>query len=236
MPYIENPKTAGSDIVCAIPQSGTYCPMRCEHCFFLGGRSYLEPLKHHLPNLPKNVRPDQIVRINDGLDSGVDWPSVRDYCASLHRSGTECFLNTAIPIGPHTCSGWPYMLTINPGRHTDTSFFGPNPRPLPRPFAVRFRANTWNVQLAREAVRAWTPTPVILTFMAYTTEIKSPYYTHRQRTLNPYWVVTQEGWDLVCSAMPVDTAWYTCGRDADTHACKHCRNCEVLYRCRNKYY
>ena len=72
--YIENPKTKGSGIVCAIPQTGT-CPNKCEDCFFQSGRSYLEPLVDNLPNLPEEVD-YQIVRINDGNDSNVDYPAV----------------------------------------------------------------------------------------------------------------------------------------------------------------
>jgi hypothetical protein len=41
MSYIENPKTKGSGIVCAIPQPGV-CPIGCEDCFFQSGRSFLE--------------------------------------------------------------------------------------------------------------------------------------------------------------------------------------------------
>lgn len=52
MSYIENPKTKGSGIVCAIPQTGV-CPIGCEDCFFQSDRSFLEPLDENLPSSGK---------------------------------------------------------------------------------------------------------------------------------------------------------------------------------------
>jgi len=52
MTYKENPKTKGSGILCAIPQTGR-CPMQCSDCFFQSGRSFLEPLDENLPNMPE---------------------------------------------------------------------------------------------------------------------------------------------------------------------------------------
>ena len=66
---IENPKTKGSGILCAIPQRGT-CPLKCSDCFFQSGRSYLEPLDRNLPNLPSSEEATgRVVRMNDGNDS-----------------------------------------------------------------------------------------------------------------------------------------------------------------------
>jgi len=76
MPYIENPKTKGSGIICCIPQAGE-CPIHCDDCFFQSGRSYLEPLDVNLPNLPsKEESQGRVVRVNDGNDSNNDREAV----------------------------------------------------------------------------------------------------------------------------------------------------------------
>jgi len=91
--YRENPKTQGSGIVCAIPQTGT-CPNGCEDCFFQSGRSYLEPLDETLPNLPPaKIAAGRIVRVNDGNDSNVR----RDEVMRAVQTYPMRFYNTAIP-------------------------------------------------------------------------------------------------------------------------------------------
>jgi len=136
VPYIENPKTKGSGIVCCIPQKG-HCPNKCPECFFQNGRSYLEPLADNLPNMPDPAQVNalgQVVRVNDGNDSNVQKEVVLPQ--------TECyrdkFYNTAIPdldfpgVVARAYAGgqctetkrqMPVVLTINPGRLCDERFF-----------------------------------------------------------------------------------------------------------------
>ncbi|GAG14067.1 unnamed protein product, partial [marine sediment metagenome] len=157
--YKENPKTKGSGIICAIPQIGT-CPNNCEDCFFQSGRSYLEPLEDNLPNIPEQVD-YQVVRVNDGNDSNVDYPTVEMKTQHyLHR-----FFNTAIPKIPSKTV--PFVLTVNPGKQTDKSFW--HLSTAKNLMFVRFRANTWNIELQKECIEFYSrrDIPIVLTFMAY---------------------------------------------------------------------
>ena len=225
MSYIENPKTKGSGIICCIPQTGK-CPVGCPDCFFQSGRSYLEPLEENLPNMPEvEDTVNRVVRVNDGNDSNND--------VALVRKATEdyanVFYNTSIPKNLESFID-PVVLTVNSGKMTDNVAHLLDPIPKNLMF-VRVIANTWNVRVINDAVAHYTvkDVPVVLTFMAYYTESipeeHKQYYSYRKRTLNSYWVITQEGWDEVYSRYKYNPYVYTCGRDADTHACKFCGNC-----------
>jgi hypothetical protein len=126
MTYIENPKTKGSGILTAIPQLGR-CPNECDDCFFqTNDRSYLAPLSEHLPNMPT---PEQsrgyVIRVNDGNDSNVQ----RDLVISSTDCYEDRFFNTAIPRALDTFPG-PVVLTVNPGKFTDNTFYSLDPIPL----------------------------------------------------------------------------------------------------------
>jgi len=225
MSYIENPKTKGSGIICCIPQTGK-CPVGCDDCFFQSGRSYLEPLEENLPNMPElEDTIDRVVRVNDGNDSNNGTISV---CLAT-RKYRNAFYNTSIPKKLEFFVD-PVVLTVNPGNMTDCKAHLLDPIPNNLMF-VRVRANTWNVRVINDAVAHYTAkdVPVVLTFMAYYTETipkeHKQYYGYRKRTLNSYWVITQEGWDEVYGRYKHNPYVYTCGRDADTHACKFCGNC-----------
>ncbi|MBU1028855.1 hypothetical protein KKE28_01480, partial [Patescibacteria group bacterium] len=134
--YIENPKTAGSGIICGIPQRGV-CPVGCADCFFQSGRSYLEPLDEKLPNLPT---PEQakgrIVRLNDGNDSN----NQRVLVMAAADQYEHVFFNTSIPKDL-AGFGRPVVLTVNPGKKTDRNAHLLTPPPTNLMF-VRFRTNT----------------------------------------------------------------------------------------------
>ncbi len=225
MTYIENPKTKGSGIVCAIPQTGE-CPVGCEDCFFQSGRSYLEPLDENLPNLPNRTEAyGRVVRMNDGNDSNVSRSEVQE----VSKRYENVFFNTSMVQGLNDYPG-PVVLTVNPGDSTDTSF--PDLFPVPKNLMfVRFRVNMWNLDLLDSAVAHYTSqrTPVVVTFMAYFTssvrEGFEHYYTYRKRTMNSYWVITPNGWDEVMERYKDNPLVYTCGKDANTFPCKHCGNC-----------
>lgn len=225
--YIENPKTKGSGIICCIPQTGT-CPNKCEDCFFQSGRSYLEPLDENLPNMPPiKLAKNYVVRVNDGNDSNVN----RQLVMKSVKKYPHKFYNTAIP---HDLGGFdaPVALTLNPGQMTDRNFFvHASPVAPPNLMFVRFRVNTWNLNLCDLAVAHYRAleVPVILTFMAYYTEsipdAAKEDYEFRKRTLNSYWVITPKAWDKVKERYAKNRYVYTCGQDADTHACRFCGNC-----------
>lgn len=225
MPYIENPKTKGSGVLCAIPQKGE-CPMKCKDCFFQSGRSFLEPLADNLPNLPSVEQAEgMVVRMNDGNDSNVQRSVVLE-AASKYK---EVFFNTSIP---HLDFPGPVVLTINPGNTTDTHFHTFKKfESLTNLMFVRFRANTWNVELLKQAVAYYTPLgiPVILTFMAYygeeIPEEHKENYTFRKRTLNSYNVITAEAADQIMKPYKDNNMVYMCGKDVNTFSCKRCGNC-----------
>ncbi|HUX55573.1 MAG TPA: hypothetical protein VMV77_01270 [Bacteroidales bacterium] len=225
--YKENPKTKGSGILCAIPQTGT-CPNKCEDCFFQSGRSYLEPLQNNLPNMPEDILGYHVVRVNDGNDSNNDKDTV--FCGTagyLHK-----FYNTAIPNLDFDA---PVVLTANPGKMTDSDFHKIDCPPDNLMF-VRFRANTWNTELQRQCIRYYCQKeiPIVLTFMAYfnaVNKIPKAYeddYVFRKRTLNSYYAITTKAWHAVMK-MYEDNKWvYSCGKiegeKGDTH-CRFCGNC-----------
>ena len=224
--YIENPKTKGSGIVCAIPQTGT-CPNKCPDCFFQSGRSYLEPLEDNLPNLPTPEFADnRVVRVNDGNDSNVDrlvvYKSVDAY--------DNFFFNT-ISIDDLEGYDAPVVLTINPGHMTDNSFHRIEDPPTNLMF-VRFRTNTWNLAVCEQAVDWYgdREVPIILTFMAYHKEESIPThqrhnYFYRKRTINPYYVIDTRAWKRVMDEYWTNKWVYSCGREGISSGCKDCGNC-----------
>ena len=226
--YIENPKTKGSGIVCAIPQKGM-CPNQCEDCFFQSGRSYLEPLSENLPNLPPaEATKNRVVRINDGNDSNVDREGVME---AAERYGMY-FYNTAIPDDLREFNA-PVVLTVNPGKSTDQSAYCIRPTPQNLMF-VRFRTNTWNLSLCDKIVEHYSEegVPIVLTFMAYFTGViprdHEKNYVFRKRTLNSYWAITTKAWERIMNRYKYNKWVYSCGKvegELGTTLCRHCGNC-----------
>lgn len=226
--YIENPKTKGSGIICAIPQTGI-CPNRCEDCFFQSGRSYLEPLDEHLPNMPgKEMAKRCVVRINDGNDSNHQQELV---IASTQKYPMK-FYNTAIPKNLEIFDA-PVVLTVNPAKKTDTGAYllGLVSKNL---MFVRIRVNTWNLKLVDKVVAHYSEreVPIILTFMAYFVgKIPSEHeanYVFRKRTLNSYHAITTKAWERIMSRYKYNKWVYSCGKiegEKGTSACRHCGNC-----------
>lgn len=234
MPYVENPKTKGSGIVCCIPQEGV-CPIGCEDCFFMGGRSYLEPIDHNLPNMPdaeQVIKRHQVVRVNDGNDSNIGRRNV----VRMTRQYPLRFYNTSIPndIGGFDS---PVVLTLNPGKMTDDRFHkleGSIPVNL---MFVRFRVNSWNISdIGSKAVDFYTSkgVPVVFTFMAYfdtataIPEIHKDNYIFRRRVLNSYWAITTKAWLDVMDKFRTNKLVYSCGHiegELGDTKCKYCGNC-----------
>jgi hypothetical protein len=232
IPYTENPKTAGSGIVCAIPQTGP-CPNGCEDCFFQSGRSYLEPLADHLPNLPPVAMTiNKVVRINDGNDSNVRRSEVM---AAAGRYALR-FYNTAIPDNLDGFDA-PVVLTVNPGPMTDTAFHRLAKIP-PNLMFVRVRTNTWNIDaVVKPAVAFYASgqVPVVLTFMAYyRTAVPQAHrtdYILRKRTLNRYQAIRTAAWRRIMRLWedtPAEKWVYSCGKvegEGQDTSCKRCGNC-----------
>jgi hypothetical protein len=239
--YIENPKTKGSGIYACIPQIGI-CPSKCPDCFFQSGRSYLEPLAEHLPNIPsKRLCENRVVRVNDGNDSYFLSPVE---IAHIIQTFPMCFFNTSVPKDLWKYQGEnqaghfvhiPYVLTVNPGIDTDKKFTKLDGKNLSLMF-VRFRTNTWNLSLAKECVKYYSEReiPIILTFMAYFTELEAipedhlKNYVYRKRTSNEYYAITTEAWRNVMKNFE-DNKWvHSCGKiegeKGDTR-CRFCGNC-----------
>jgi hypothetical protein len=236
MAYKENPKTRGSGIICAIPQTGE-CPNHCADCFFQSGRSYLEPLNENLPNMPPvEAAQYRVVRVNDGNDSNVN----RDYVMERCKQYPLKFYNTSLPFDLGAFDA-PVVLTVNPGAQTDETFntLGSIPRNL---MFVRFRVNTWNLDLCDMAVGYYSARniPIVLTFMAYFTgDIKKGYeddYILRKRTLNEYRAITTTAWERVMGRYRHNKWVYSCGKiegERGTTACRHCGNClREFFACR----
>jgi hypothetical protein len=225
MAYIENPKTKGSGVICGIPQKGE-CPVKCADCFFQSGRSYLEPLDEHLPNLPSvEQAKGRVVRLNDGNDSNNE----RELVIEAAKTYEHAFFNTSIPRDL-AGFGRPVVLTVNPGKMTDRSAHLVDPAPANLMF-VRFRTDAWNLELCDKVVAHYTArkVPVVLTFMAYYTEsIPVGYgedYSFRRRTMNSYWVITPAAWDRILARYAGNQWVYPCGKDANTFGCHRCGNC-----------
>jgi len=226
--YIENPKTKGSGIICAIPQIGI-CPNKCEDCFFQSGRSYLEPLSDNTPNLPAvEDTKFRVVRVNDGNDSNVNRALVMNSVKNYPMR----FYNTAIPKDLEGFDA-PVVLTVNPGKDTDNHWVSLNPIPKNLMF-IRVRVNVWNLTLTDEVVDYYSrrEVPIILTFMAYfVTPIKEGFKQHylfRKRTLNSYWAISTASWETVMNRYKYNKWVYCCGKiegEKGTTACRHCGNC-----------
>lgn len=228
MSYLENPKTKGSGVVCAIPQT-TRCPGNCKDCFFQSGRSYLEPLAENLPNMPKPHK-NRVVRVNDGNDSNND----RELVIEATKPYPWKFFNTSFPQDLQRYPA-PVVLTINPGRMTDKKFYQID-KPPPQLMFVRFRVNTWNLGLCDKAVAYYAAreVPVVLTFMAYHDILDIPEghrhnYEDRVRTTNTYWAITTEAWhEEVMEQYWFNRYVYSCGKIEGKEGgtkCKHCGNC-----------
>jgi len=231
MAYIENPKTKGSGILCAIPQK-TKCPMKCKGCFYQSGRGYLEPLVEHLPNLPDPKWANDngyIVRMNDGNDSNVEREKVIE-AASKYK---DVFYNTA--IAKLDFPG-PVVLTVNPGALTDTSFL--KVKPEKNLMFVRFRTNLWNTPLCEDVVKYYTSkgVPVVLTFMAYDDLNDIPEgarfnYPLQERTTNTYYAISHAAWELIMMHWKDNPLVYSCGRygcvrwKGGQTGCEYCGNC-----------
>jgi hypothetical protein len=225
----ENPKTAGSRITPCRPQTGP-CPNGCTDCFYKGGRYYEDIDIPHIPD-PDWVREnDLIVRMNDGHDSSHGFEEV----LKTAKMYSNVFFNTQ---HPHRLSEFPgpVVLTIN-GQYTDHAvWMVSDTRNL---MAVRFRLNTWNIDLARLAHNYYLPRdiPTLYTFMAYYREYDAipeehkKNYIWKKRTVNSYWCISGRARTALEELLIPHSSYTLACTSRTSHACKDCRNCERLYK------
>jgi hypothetical protein len=171
---------------------------------------------------------DRIVRVNDGNDSNVERDLVeRVATGSLYR---DFFFNTSMPIRLAEFPG-PFVLTVNPGKMTDTNFHRLDTAP-PNMMFARVRVNMWNLEsVVKPAVWDYAGrlhVPVVLTFMAYySTPVKAGFenaYHWDRRTINPYWILKRERIDEIEKIFwDMDTV-HLCGRHGHS-LCRECGNC-----------
>lgn len=237
MSYIENPKTKGSGIYCAIPQNYKLCSRNCKNCFFQNGRSYLEPLAENLPNIPpKEIIDNFVIRVNDGLDSGENIAHVIE----VTKNWPNKFYNTSWFnefVYRKLYEYGPIVLTINPDSMTDEEVWIPITNFKRFFMAVRFRANMWNQKLLKLAVEYWTSqdVPVIITFMRYyekPKEINSclDCYDYKDHILNPSWSININGWEsIMWDYAGCNSLVFTCGAGPDKPLCRDCGVCLQLY-------
>lgn len=242
MTYIENPKTKGSGIYCAIPHEET-CKVGCKDCFFTNGRSYLEPLSENLPNMPdREIQFHNVIRVNDGHDSSMNIVNVIEKSSKyLLKFYNTCFMHLIDKFDD------PVVLTVNAAEMTDNSFltildsFNQVPKNL---MMVRVRVNTWNLEVVRNAVQYYgdLEIPIILTFLAYDKTVdemplmyQNQHYIKRVRTINEYYAITTQSWRHIMNYWK-DTKYekwvYSCGKIEGEHgttACLRCGNCVREY-------
>ena len=237
MPYIENPKLAGSGLIACVPQEGS-CPFGCPDCFANAANSYLPG---HGANIPSREQAEgRIVRVNDANDSN----NQRELVMATAADYEDAFYNTS---RPRLDFDRPVVLTINPGDKTDASFWTLEDCGLSAPPAnlmfVRFRVHTWSMDLCDKAVRYWTGlgTPFVLVFMAHPQEPvrketrlgtecesrgESLGYIRRKRTLNEYWAVAPDTWASIMYAYRKSPLVYSCGESiTGSIKCARCGNC-----------
>lgn len=235
--YIPNPKLAGSGILAAIPQKGR-CPIGCADCFFQSGRSYLEPLLDHTPNMPPDSMADScaLVRVNDGNDSGNGAEKVlRDTFRFARKFFNTSMKSAVARLAPH-----PVVLTLNPAGMTDSRIHVLDVVP-PHLMFFRFRVNTWNLDLLDLAIERLIDErdekerrPIVLTWMAYHSGDDIPPgpfradYVERRRTLNTYWAITSAAWKRIMDDFRFSRWVYSCGKsegEQGVTACRFCGNC-----------
>jgi hypothetical protein len=214
-------------IIDAIPQTGE-CPLYCSECFY-NAPGFYRPIDQPLiPTMEEAL--NKIVRVNSGNDSNVQ----RDLVIAATKDYPRKFYNTSVPrLG----FGAPVVLTIN-GRDTDETFYLPSDVKgnLDDLMFVRFRVNTWNLELCDEAVKAWCAgekIPLVLTTMRYhrLDSVKKPEdYSYHKHILNDYYSLTSSALRGVFSRYRNENLVYYCGNTiTESTMCSDCKVCDITF-------
>ena len=227
----ENPKLVGTKILDCIPQTGM-CPVGCVECYYNGPMWYRtrdEPL------IPSKIEADgRVVRFNTGLDSNVE----REKVIEASKDYEDFFFNTAIPRfdfpGPvvFTCNS----KAVTKSAPADSIAYFADFDEAENLMYVRFRLNTWNVDLADEVVKYyadWFQVPVVMTFMRYSDENNIPEdqksnYTYEKHIVNSYWLMKDDVKRQIMHSWADNGMVYMCGT-YDSDLCRDCENCWNLY-------
>ena len=143
------------------------------------------------------------------------------------------FYNTSIPRDLRSFDA-PVVLTLNPGKITDTEWHKLDPIPKNLMF-VRIRTNMWNmISVVRPAIEYYTEkrVPIVLTFMAYyDTPVPKEWqycYIFKKRTLNAYWVLKTNFWKMIMDEFWKNDMVYSCSKiegESASRSCARCGNC-----------
>ena len=224
---MQNPKLEGSLIIDAIPQTGE-CPLCCSQCFYNAPGFYRTLEKPLIPTAEEAL--NKIVRVNSGNDSNVK----RDLVIAATKDYPRKFYNTSVP---RLDFGAPVVLTIN-GRDTDKTFYAPSDvkGKLEDLMFVRFRADTWNLELCDDAVDLWCVgegIPLVLTTMRYydRESVKRPGdYLYKKHILNESFSLKTEALRGIFARYSQENLVFYCGNPvSESTMCADCRVCEHTF-------
>ena len=225
MDKVQNPKLAGSGLIDCIPQTGR-CPNNCLECYYNGGGFFTDKKTPLVPTLEEVG--DKIVRINSGHDSNIQKELVLKVTSKYPKK----FYNTSLPNFDFP---GPVVFTCN-GRDTDYSALMVI-RDLENLMHVRFRTNTWNLDLLGEVISFYVyrhNVPVTITFMRYTDPTNIPvghmkYYDFRRSILNMYYCLCKEKQVEILEKYGLENKMVGVCGTVESSRCRDCRRCEWAY-------
>ena len=227
--YFYNPKLLkGTKIIDCTPQAGK-CPLAKDHdcgidCYFQNGW-YIPGYQQSIP--PKKLAKNRIVRFNSGNDSN----NQRDLVMRVSEQFEDSFFNTSIP--EFDFSG-PVVFTCNSEKTNDRAY---TLEKIPKNLMfVRFRINTWNLELAGEIIKHYEKfnVPIVLTFMRYRNKDRIPEefiddYECKKNVTNPYFMIRKASRkEIIIEFRRNHKNVFQCGTYESSY-CKDCGNCERFY-------
>jgi len=224
-----NPKLIDSGIIDCIPQIGQ-CPINCDNNCFYNSDGFFTGKKEPLVPTLEEVG-GRIVRVNSGHDSNIQKLKVLE----ATRQYPDKFYNTSIPNFDFP---GPVVFTCN-SRDTNYSALIVT-KNIENLMMVRFRTNTWNLDLLKEVIDYYAyknSIPVTLTFMRYK-ELKSipeserDFYELSKNVTNSYYMLKPEYKDQIMAAHFDSLAPKLIGRcgSSTSNFCKDCGRCIMCYK------
>jgi hypothetical protein len=226
--YFYNPKLLkGTKILDCIPQKGK-CPIGKNHdcsidCYFQENW-YVPGYQSNIPS--KELAKGKIVRFNSGNDSNVQ----KELVLKIAKRFDDFFFNTSIPeLG----FPGPVVFTCNSEKTNERAVIVKAPLNL---MFVRFRTNTWNLDLAESVITAYEKQkiPIVLTFMRYKNEERIPLqsrdnYEKKKNVTNPYFMLKRDVRQVIIDCFKEKYSnVHQCGTYESSY-CKDCNNCENFY-------
>lgn len=228
MSYTINTKLVDSGVIDCIPQTGQ-CPLQCDsNCFYNSGNFFTDKTTPLLPTLEEVG--GNVVRVNSGHDSNVQ----RDLVIASTRMYPDKFFNTSLP---YLDLPGPIVLTVN-GKDTNYSALMVT-KNVENLMMVRFRTNTWNLDLLKEVIAYYAlkhMIPVTITFMRYNALESIPikeqsFYELSKNVTNMYYTLKPEYKNQIMSAHLDPFANKLIGRcgSSTSTLCKDCGRCLYCY-------